>query len=136
LWKVILLSKWDEIIGSLKDKVIIDKIHKGVLVLGVAHPAWAQELLMLSPLLLQKINACLEKQYITAIRFKFIDVAALKSYKQNQTIFFKSEAGQPKNVTLSGREECVIEGIKDQDLQQALKGFLVVCKKGLQEEKK
>ena len=55
-WKITLFQNWDNIIGSLKNKVIIDQIKDDVLYLGVVHPAWAQELHMLSPMLKAKIN--------------------------------------------------------------------------------
>jgi len=39
LWKVKLFQSWGDIMGTLKDKVRIEKLDGGLLVLGVCHPA-------------------------------------------------------------------------------------------------
>lgn len=124
-WKIELLKQWDSIIGPLKEKVIIDKIQDNVLVLGVVHPAWAQELLMFMPLLKQKINACYDKPRITVIRFRFIDKATLHSRSATfQRKNRKAPTLAPKHGTLNHAETTALDGIKNPPLRQALEHFL------------
>ncbi|MFA6527380.1 MAG: DUF721 domain-containing protein [Candidatus Babeliales bacterium] len=124
-WKIELLKQWDSIIGPLKEKVIIDKIQDNVLILGVVHPAWAQELLMFMPLLKQKINACCDKERITVIRFRFIDKATLHSKIAGiQTKKRKTTAPPFKHGTLNNAETKALAGIKNPNLREALEHFL------------
>ena len=82
-WKMRLFRKWDGIIGDLKDKVSIECIHNNILVLGVSHPAWAQELYFLSDTLKNKINEALDEERIVDIRFKTI-VMKKKGWKKGK----------------------------------------------------
>lgn len=124
-WKIDLLKHWDGIIGPLKEKVIIDKIQGEVLVLGVVHPAWAQELLMFMPLLKQKINACFDKERITVIRFRFIDKATLHSRAATfQGKNIKTRIAPLKRGTLNDAEARALAAMKNQGLGQALEWFL------------
>ncbi len=73
-WKTKLLKDWGTIIGPLKNKVTVEKVEGKLLVLGVTHPAWAQELFLLSDMLKKKINSHLDREYIKIIRFKILQV--------------------------------------------------------------
>ena len=73
-WKTDLLYRWKDIIGPLHSKVRIEKIHNDILVLGVFHSCWMQELYLLSPLLITTINEKLDQPYIKQIRFKQISL--------------------------------------------------------------
>lgn len=63
-WKIVLLKHWDDIIGPMKENVSLEYIKNNRLYLGVTHPAWAQELFLLSPILKKKINQLLKKELI------------------------------------------------------------------------
>jgi len=131
-WKVTLFKNWDEIIGPMKDKVIIEKIEESVLVLGVAHPAWAQELFLLSPMLKQKINRYLQTERITRIRFKFLDLPGHRSDTlKKQTVYRAGD--EQKNVilkviALSESEKTMLERINNLDLRCSLEQFFQRCK--------
>ena len=121
-WKIKLLQHWPEIIGQLKSKVVLEKINPDSLVIGVYDSCWLQELYLLSPILLTKINKKLETQCFKKLRFKQVDV---KSYKKFEKI-------EPKNhkrtvILLTKREEVALEKIKDADLSNALRNFLTRC---------
>ena len=84
-WKIKLFSHWPAIIGDMHDKVIIQEIQDSSLLLAVTHPAWAQELLYLGPILKKKINGYLENEYIKTIRFKIgIGNSAAKSLQNRR----------------------------------------------------
>lgn len=55
-WKINLLQNWPKIVGNIANKVMIYKIHKDTITLGVFELCWMQELYTLSPMLLKKIN--------------------------------------------------------------------------------
>ncbi|MBD3272748.1 DUF721 domain-containing protein [Candidatus Dependentiae bacterium] len=128
-WKIKLFNNWDKVIGDLKDKVTIIEIKNKLLVLGVTHPAWAQELFMLSDILKNKINSLFGKEKIKYIRFKtlkkketkFKNLRRNKFYEDNQTNI---------NKTLNKKEYLSLTKIQDQELKENLKNFYFRCKKG------
>ena len=121
-WKIKLIQNWPEIIGQLKSKVVLEKINTDSLVIGVYDSCWLQELYLLSPILLKKINKKLETQRFKRLRFKQVDV---KNYKK----FEKAKPNDYKKIviTLTKKEELALEKIKDSDLSIALRNFLVRC---------
>lgn len=135
-WKIDVLRQWDSIIGPLKGKVTIDAINGNVLVLGVTHPAWAQELLMLMPLLKQKINACCDRERIAVIRFRFIDKQRIAS-KTNGFKGKKRKALLPfvGHDTLNHAETVALDTVKYQPLRQALEHFLYASRQMNRERK-
>lgn len=121
-WKVTLLKSWPTVIGSLQDKVILEKIENDTVTLGVVHPAWIQELSLLKPIILQGINDQLEKPYIKNIRIKtigFLKKNPPRVVAQEQTVT------EPYNLSL--KEERALEGIKDSELKEAMRLFLQRC---------
>src|SRR5579863_4846613 len=91
-WKTVLLYQWRDIIGNLHNKVHIEKIYDDTLVLGVLHSSWMQELHLLSPLIIKKINEKLEHPHIKQIRFKHM------SSKKKLTKKTKAEMIHKKDV--------------------------------------
>jgi len=120
-WKTDLLYKWNDIIGPLHNKVIIEKIYDDILILGVFHSCWMQELYLLSPLLIKTINEKLDQPYIKEIRFKH----SVKKTKKNQ----KSPAitKKKKEVSLTKEDECALAQITDSTLREALRAFRLRC---------
>ena len=81
-----------------------------------------QELYLLSPILLKKINKKLETQCFKRLRFKQVDVKIYKKIEKQKPIDYKNIV-----VTLTNKEEKALEKIKDAGLSTALKDFLVRC---------
>lgn len=125
-WKVVLFQNWEKIIGNLKDKVIIDQIKDDVLYLGVVHSAWAQELHMLSPMLKSKINSCLDKERIKAIRFKLISPQFKKNKYKNNGV--KDHLSDPVCKKLSKTEQLVLDNVIDTELRNIMYEFGLRCK--------
>ncbi|MFH1644699.1 MAG: DUF721 domain-containing protein [bacterium] len=72
-WKITIFQNWNSIIGDdLKNKVIIERIENDLLIIGVNHPALAQELFLNSENLRTKINNLFEKEKIKKIQFRYI----------------------------------------------------------------
>jgi hypothetical protein len=127
-WKIALFQNWETIMGPLKDKVTIAQINNDSLLLKVIHPAWAQELFLLSSMLKQKINASLGKNYIATIRFVNSDVIT----KTNIGRCYFMGRYQKKYSTniplLNHNENAALAPIKNIELKLALELFLRRCK--------
>ena len=125
LWKLQLFNNWDSIIGNLKDKVRIEKIYEKSLILGVCHPAWAQELLFLSPVIKKKINTIFQEEKIKNIKFRIV------SFKKKQKN--NSKKSRPKNKNLEHcltiTEHSTLEALKNKELAGVLEHFCMRCKK-------
>ena len=122
-WKMTLLRNWSEIMGNLSSKVQIEKILDDTLVLGVYDSCWLQELYLLSPMLLKKINATLENNVIKQLRFKKIGVT-----KQRAAIAEKNSSRATRaSVPLKESEQKALDGITDPQLRELLTQFLARC---------
>lgn len=121
-WKAILLQNWPTIIGNLRDRVTLEKIHDDLLVLGVCDSSWMQELYLLSPVILQTINASLDQPRIKRLRFK--QIGRKKEINKKQK---KQQQKKQISIELTKKEKTALETIDDQQLKKALKRFLVRC---------
>ena len=119
-WKLNLIKNWPTIIGSLHDKVSLQKIHATSVVLGVHDSSWIQELYLLSKLILKKINNSLDQPRILTIRFQCIE-------KKEITVKPKSKTVVNKKIELKKNELQALEKINDPQLSDALQGFLQRC---------
>ncbi|KKQ32834.1 MAG: hypothetical protein US49_C0005G0053 [candidate division TM6 bacterium GW2011_GWF2_37_49] len=122
-WKIILLEGWEYIIGDLKKNVIIEQIKEDVLFLGVVHPAWAQEMFALTPVLKQKINDYLGKEHIKSIRIKLKQTN--KQNKKQSTNLQKLDFVQPV-LTINEIEN--LNRIKNTELREVMQCFYLKCK--------
>jgi hypothetical protein len=128
-WKIKLLENWGQIIGNMKDKVIIEKIDGKVLFLGTFHPAWAQEFYMLSESIKRKINHFLKKDLICEIRFRIVDDR--KEVGRTGVVETKKSSRLkkgPDSCHLSCKEQDILFRLGDGELQGLMKDFLVRCK--------
>ena len=123
-WKLLLMSEWNNIMGSLVSKVSICKIYNNSITLGVTESSWMQELHLLSELIKDKINKTLGQPRIELIRFKYVSEHAAGTPKKQ----FTAQACNKEKV-LTEREKQALQDIKDPELSQALLGFLQLCHK-------
>jgi len=121
-WKIQLLQHWPKIIGELKTKVRLEKIQKDALVLGVYDSCWLQELYLLSPILLKRINQKLESHTFKRLRFKQVGIKKSKKIRTR-----KKGALTNKKITLTSKQKETLKKIKDPGLCDALKSFLERC---------
>jgi len=124
-WKIQLLQNWPAIIGKLKNKVRLEKINKDSLVLGVYDSCWLQELYLLSPILLKKINEKLENRSFKKLRFKQVGIQKNKKVKKH-----KKGDNKKTIIVLTNKEKETLKKIDDPDLSDALKKFLLRCHEG------
>jgi hypothetical protein len=120
-WKVQLLSNWQSIMGNLHTKVQLEKIYEDTLVLGVHNSAWLQELYLLSPMLLSTINQKLDQPRIKHLRFKQAGTR-LEAIKKGDL-----KTNQRREVILNADEHAALNKMKDPQLREALKAFLIRC---------
>lgn len=120
-WKVNLLQNWSKIVGNMANKVMIHKIYKDSITLGVFELCWMQELYILSPMIQKKINDFLGTHQIKTIRFR----ASHKQEPRKKKVKKKVEKEFKKE--LSAQEEASVRSIKDPDLARSLKKLLEKC---------
>lgn len=123
-WKLQLLENWTTIMGDLHDKVSLESIKYDTVYVSVINSCWLQELYILSPMLLQRINETLDQAPVKKIRFK-------KRAEQNRAIP-KSHINRPGEVdrvpvTINSQEKRALHTIDDALLRKALYTFLVRC---------
>lgn len=124
-WKLNLIKNWPEIIGSLHDKVSLQKINATSVVLGVYDSSWIQELYLLSKLILKKINSSLDKPRIETLRFQCVEKTTRSTLKSKNGITINQFS--PTNFSLKPKESLALEKIRDPQLSDALQGFLKKC---------
>jgi len=124
-WKMKILKNWDSILGPLSRKVCLQRIDDHAVVLAVTHPSLAQELLMLSDLIREKINAAIGENLIRTIHFK-----ATTAHRFVQKAPEKKAAPLPPRPkpTLSAAEQRHLAGIESKELREALTEFYATCK--------
>lgn len=125
-WKMRVLREWHTILGPLSKKVILQRIDDHAVVLAVAHPSLAQELLMLSDLIRDKINEAIGHPAITTIHFRTL------TPRPHRTAPAIPEKKAPAIIkprpTLSLSEERHLNTIESKELREALAEFYVTCK--------
>ena len=119
------LQEWHTILGPLARKVVLQRIDDTAVILTVSHPSLAQELLMLTDLIKNKINAAIGKEIITTIHFKTLtprkeQIAATPVIKT---------APEPKpRQPLTALENKQLATISNKELRNALAEFYTTCK--------
>jgi glutaredoxin-related protein len=127
-WKVNLFKSWPDIVGKLADKVTIFAIEQDRLVLQTMHPAWAQELNFLSPLILEKISGLVGPNVIRTISFKIIRRQAAQ-FAQHAT-----RNGNPlhslatSSYVMTKQEAAKLDVLQDEQLRTALRDYLLRTK--------
>lgn len=127
-WRIKLLNEWGTIMGDLSAHVQLERIlPDGTLILSTTNACWMQELYYLSDIILQKINATLDKPYVKKLRFKQGTTykRAFKSSKGTQTPATKVA---PLTKPILQKELHALENIADPQLRDALYTFLIRCK--------
>ncbi|MDP3889280.1 MAG: DciA family protein [bacterium] len=121
-WKTQLLHNWSQIIGTLHTKVTIEKIHQDTLVLGVYDSCWLQELYMLSPMLLKRINEQLDKPYLKHLQFK-----QARRIKKRTADTKQEKKSTLTTITLTSVEQKALAQLNDPELKEVMKAFLIRC---------
>lgn len=125
-WKSRLFRQWDTIVGKINTHVRLEKIYNDTLILSVEDASWMHELTCLAPVLINTINKTLDKPRIKTLRFRQKGQTCNRSHPTcNNTTHYD----KPTKVHLDKKELYALDTIKDDQLQEALKKFLIRCKK-------
>jgi|SaaInlLV_10m_DNA_2_1039722.scaffolds.fasta_scaffold00637_7 hypothetical protein len=127
-WKMDLFQNWNSIIGSLSDKVRIESINGSSLILGVMHPAWAQELFLMSHVFKNKINNALRDDKIKDIKFRTIDFKKKHPKDIQRGNCLSTVDMLCKSYVVTDLERKKFLNIENSDLREALEKFYVRCK--------
>ena len=128
-WKMDLFQQWNSIIGSLSSKVRIERIKDDQLILAVVHPAWAQELFLMSHVIKQKVNNALDRERIKNIQFLTIDFEVERKLRANKKNSYDKPNIFRNQVVLNYKEQQKLLCIKNNDLRKVLEEFYIRCKK-------
>jgi len=124
-WKMKVLQEWHTILGPLARKVVLQRIDDSAVILTVSHPSLAQELLMLTDLIKNKINAAIGKETITTIHFKTL---APRKEQIAATPVIKTTAEPKPRQPLTALENKQLATISNKELRNALAEFYTTCK--------
>lgn len=124
-WKIDLLNKWPEIMGTLAQHVSIEKIEQEYIVLGVQHASWLQELYLMGTTILETINQNLDQPRFKTIRFK--QRGSTPDRTKNKSVSNAPSKQENSPIAISTQEQQALNLIDDPELRQALHSFLVRC---------
>ncbi|MFA6065716.1 MAG: DUF721 domain-containing protein [Candidatus Babeliaceae bacterium] len=122
-WKADLLRNWRTVVGSLSEKMRLEKIESSLLIIGVYDPHWMQELFLLSRTIIRTINTYLGGSYIIDLRFRLVQKRHVKSFVLKHETF----SARRNQMALTYEQQETLKIIKDQELQVLLKNFLHTC---------
>ena len=121
-WEIYLISNWKDIMGKLKEHATLEKVEKDTLIISVTSSSWLQELYLLSNVLIKQINSKLPAPYVKKLKFKLEQKKKFKTREKKDIKKLKFD------IKLSQREEFALKKIKDEELSNQLKKFLIKCK--------
>lgn len=127
-WKITLLKAWPEIVGKLADRVSIFGIEHDRIILQTSHPAWAQELNFLAPLIIAKIDALIGPGIIQSISFKIVKRRPLQTTGNANKNNHSLHATQPKHYAMTRKESEKLDLLQDEQLREALRNYLLRTK--------
>ncbi len=122
-WKLSLLQKWPEIMGSLAQQVSIEKILDDSLVLSVRNSSWLQELYLMEQTILSTINQSLDRPRFKQLRFKQKEQKLRTPKKREKAIVKKTFAP----VQFTAQEKKALNNVLDPVLRSGLESFLIRC---------
>lgn len=122
-WNAYLLQNWPTIVGTLAQRMRLEKIVGDMLVIGVYDAHWMHELHMLSSTIMRTINAKLGDEKIKKLRFNLVE---RRTFKKKYPAPLLHEQPQ-KPVMFSKRETQALAHIKNKDLHEALKKYFERC---------
>ena len=127
-WKLTLLRSWPNIIGKLADKVGIFAIENDRLILQTSHPAWAQELNFLAPLILEKISDLVGTGMIRSISFKIIKRQPPQSAQNGANGGNTLHSQAIPAYVMTKQETSKLDTLEDEQLRKALGDYLLRTK--------
>ncbi len=131
--QVRLLRSWGEIVGPLLDgKTSPGKIRNGVLTVFVQNHAWAQELQLSQPALLEKIRCVAGEGKVREIRFTVGSGNWLPAAPPDEAESSRGEGGPPapgedaRHDDFPLVEPSGLEGVRDPETREILRS---ICRK-------
>ncbi|MBA3751359.1 DUF721 domain-containing protein [Candidatus Dependentiae bacterium] len=121
-WRASLLKNWNEIVGSLKTRIRLEKVTGDMIIIGVYESHWMQELYLLSSVLIDSVNDFLGKPYIKQIRFKLVEERTSPRFNT-----YEKKKFVQREITLTNEQKKALEKITDFQLKNALIEFWGKC---------
>jgi hypothetical protein len=112
-------EKWSDIVGSELARVTCPiEIRSKVLVIQVAHQAWAQQLHFLKPSMMAKIRSICEETKIKDLQFRVGPMQPAVSPSKSSP---REESGPGLEVSLTERQEMILRSIEDSELRHSIR---------------
>lgn len=127
-WKLKLLRAWPSIVGKLAERVTIFTIEDDRLILQTSHPAWAQELSFLSPLIHEKIDALIGPRIIRTISFKITNRRTAPTGTSSPRNAQSLHSSKPAPYAMTKQEAAKLEAVQDEQLKDVLRDYLLRTK--------
>lgn len=124
-WHHKLITEWHDVVGNLANIMTLEKVHGTTLVIGLYEHSWAQELYMLSDVIIKTINQHLDQPVITKLYFRLANSA---DQQLPEIVPLPTDLQPRAPIPLTSREQQALNGIEDEDLKTALSAFLTRCK--------
>ena len=121
---------WDQLVGEqIAQRARPLRLRKNVLEVQVDHPVWMQQLQMLKPKILEKINQQIPNAGITDIYLRKANTPLRANSPQKKTL---EQSQQWKKIELSSAEKQQIETeigeLEDQDLRHEMRQLFTLQK--------
>ena len=128
-WKLNLLSRWRDVVGGMADHVWVERVDGGVLILGVEHPCWAQELSLMSDRLLERVREIVGGSRVKRVCFRVMDRVVRSERGECQLSVLGNSVGRVVGrVRLTGDEEAELALVRDDELRALMRSFYEGCK--------
>lgn len=126
-WRLTLFNSWENIVGSLKTHICLEKLEGTTVIIGVYEQHWMQELYLMSNVILKKINLSIGSPRISNVRFKLIEQKKIFARKFNAQAQNDQQASAPV-VNLSSNEKNALNKISDENLKKCLLNYYCMVK--------
>ncbi len=128
-WQKALLAAWPSIMGPLHEHAVIEKIVPPLLVIGVTNSCLLQELHLLSPVLLKKIQETVAADSLKQIRLQLKAMPRRNTPRVLTTpmVHMPQKKLTQEATMLPMLHKNALMNIKDQSLRDALLSFWLHC---------
>jgi hypothetical protein len=121
VWQEKLIREWPEFVGELHTRMRLERIMQDTLYVGVYDVRWLHELHCLSVMLTAHINKKLGADHVKKIIFR----PAKQKKRIVKTPYEENVSALEQHLTQ--REKSVLDEIKDEELQNALREYRLKC---------
>ncbi|MBN2267487.1 MAG: DUF721 domain-containing protein [Candidatus Babeliaceae bacterium] len=131
-WQTVLFAGWQFAVGDLHQHMRLERVDGSRLVVAVYDSHWMHELFMLAPAIIKAVNEYIGSPEVSHIKFTLArSRRRSSSLKENDSAKVKKDLGESRESAarpqIGARHELVLRSVKDDELQEVLRGFFNRC---------